>query len=134
MLDGVPVVAAVFALVAAVVHGYIFVLESVLWTTRRARAVFGTTPTEAEVTRELAYNQGWYNLFLGLGAVAGLVLAQSDDVAVRAAGVGVMLLATASMAGAALVLVLRRPKLVRAAAVQGLAPLAAVILTVAVPR
>lgn len=134
MLDGVPVVAAVFALVAAVVHGYIFVLESVLWTTPRARAVFGTTQAEAEVTRELAYNQGWYNLFLGLGAVAGLVLAQSDDGAVRAAGVGVMLLATASMAGAALVLVLRSPKLGRAAAIQGLAPLAAVVLTLTLPR
>ncbi|MBK5248509.1 MAG: DUF1304 domain-containing protein [Actinomycetales bacterium] len=132
MPDGVPVSAAVLALVAALVHIYIFVLESILWTTPRARATFGlASEQEAITTRELAYNQGWYNLFLAIGTVVGVLLAGSDGAATRAAGVGVMLLATSSMVGAALVLVLRNPRMARAAAVQGLAPLAAVVLTLA---
>ncbi|HUX70258.1 MAG TPA: DUF1304 domain-containing protein, partial [Cellulomonadaceae bacterium] len=56
----VPTVAAVLATIAALVHVYIFVLESFLWTAPRTRATFGvTSEAEARVTRELAYNQGW---------------------------------------------------------------------------
>jgi putative membrane protein len=129
----VPIVAAVLATAAALVHVYIFVLESLRWTAPRTRATFGVaTEAEALVTRELAYNQGWYNLFLAIGTVAGLVLSHSSVDATRAAGVGVLLFATGSMVAAALVLVIRRPALARAATVQGLLPLLAVVLTVAV--
>lgn len=131
MLDSLPALAAIFALVAALVHAYIFVLESVLWTTPRARATFGTTREQAAATRELAYNQGFYNLFLALGVVVGVALAQSDDAAVRAAGIAAVLLAASSMLGAALVLVTRTPALARAALVQGLAPAVAIGLMVA---
>ena len=127
----VPTVAAVLATIAALVHVYIFVLESFLWTAPRTRATFGVaSEEEARVTRELAYNQGWYNLFLAIGTFAGIVLSRSDADATRAAGVGVLLFATGSMAAAAVVLVTRRPALARAAAVQGLLPLVAVVLTV----
>ena len=37
------VVGLALAGVAALIHVYIFYLESVVWTTPRARAVFGTT-------------------------------------------------------------------------------------------
>ena len=40
----------VFAAVAALIHVFIFYLESVAWTTPRARAVFGTSQQEAEAT------------------------------------------------------------------------------------
>ncbi|HEY8719542.1 DUF1304 domain-containing protein [Pengzhenrongella sp.] len=130
MFDDVPVVAAVFAVVAAIIHGYIFVMESILWTTPRVRATFGVASAqEAQTTRALAFNQGWYNLFLAIGTVTGIVLATSGDVAVRGAGVGILLLATGSMVAAALVLVVSNPRMARAAAVQGLAPLVAVVLT-----
>ena len=43
-------------------------------------------------TREPTHNQGWYTLFPAVGTVAGLLLSRSDDVAVRATGVGVLLL------------------------------------------
>ncbi len=110
MLDGVPGLAAVFAIVAAVIHVYIFVLESILWTTPRARATFGlASEQEAVTTRELAYNQGWYNLFLAVGTVTGLLLAGSATDTVRAAGVGVLLLATGSMVAAALVAAVPAP-------------------------
>lgn len=49
--------------IGALIHVYIFVLESLLWTTERARATFGTDRAEAEQTRALAFNQGFYNLF-----------------------------------------------------------------------
>ena len=68
------VVALVFAALAALLHVYIFVLESVLWTTPRARNTFGTTAEEAQATRQLAYNQGFYNLFLAVLAIVGVVV------------------------------------------------------------
>ena len=57
----------IFAGLAAVLHVYIFVLESLQWTAPRTRATFGTTLEEAEATKLLAFNQGFYNLFLEIG-------------------------------------------------------------------
>ena len=65
------VVATLLLLVVALIHGYIVVLEMVLWTTPRGRAAFGTTPELAEQTRTLAGNQGLYNGFLAAGLVVG---------------------------------------------------------------
>lgn len=130
MFDSVPVLAAVFAALAALVHVYIAVLESLLWMSPRTRATFGVaTEAEARTTRELAYNQGWYNLFLAVGVVLGVVLSRSGVDTTRGAGVGIMLFSTGSMVAAALVLVLRAPSMARAAAVQGVLPLVAVVLT-----
>ena len=132
MFHEIPLVAVVFGLIAAAVHAYIFVLESILWTTPRVRAIFAVaSEQEALTTRELAYNQGWYNLFLAIGTVLGIVLSRSGDDVTRAAGAGILLLATASMVGAALVLVVRNPSMARAGAVQGLAPLVALVALVA---
>ena len=60
-------VALIFAGLAALLHVYIFVMESLTWTTPRTRAVFGTTAEEAQTTKMLAFNQGFYNLFLAVG-------------------------------------------------------------------
>lgn len=54
-------------------HGYIFILESFLWTTPRGRAAFKLTPEFALQTRTLAANQGVYNGFLAVGLVWGLL-------------------------------------------------------------
>ena len=65
---------------AALLHVYIFVMESFTWTTPRTRAVFGTSPEEAETTKLLAYNQGFYNLFLAIVTAIGIVaLAQGHN-------------------------------------------------------
>ncbi|MER2206253.1 MAG: DUF1304 domain-containing protein, partial [Rhodococcus sp. (in: high G+C Gram-positive bacteria)] len=54
----------IFAGLAAAVHVYIFVLESILWTAPKTRATFGVkSEEEAIVTQPLAFNQGFYNLF-----------------------------------------------------------------------
>ncbi|MCV7385022.1 DUF1304 domain-containing protein [Mycolicibacter longobardus] len=109
----------VFAALAAALHVYIFVLESLTWTSPRTRAVFGTTVEEAETTRPLAFNQGFYNLFLavvtGIGVGAVALGHNAVGLALTFAGVG-------SMLAAALVLVASSPDKARAAVVQGAFP------------
>ncbi len=117
----------VLATLAALLHVYIWVLESWRWTTPGARAVFGTTPEQAEQTRELAYNQGYYNLFLALEVGAGLIAYAlgHDDIAETLA-----LFGTGSMLAAATVLFLGSPDKRSAAVRQGAIPLLAVIALV----
>ncbi|CAJ1495875.1 DUF1304 domain-containing protein [[Mycobacterium] kokjensenii] len=114
-----------FAALAAVLHVYIFVLESLSWTSPRTRAVFGTTAEEAETTKALAFNQGFYNLFLaivtGIGIAAVCLGHKTVGLALIFAGVG-------SMLAAALVLVASSPDKVRAAVTQGVFPAIAVAL------
>jgi putative membrane protein len=116
-----------FAVLAALLHVYIFVMESLTWTSPRTRAIFGTTPETAETTKDLAFNQGFYNLFLAIvsaiGVVAVLMGAQAVGVALVFAGVG-------SMLAAAVVLLVSSPDKARAAIVQGTFPLVAVVLLV----
>ena len=60
-----------------------------------------------------------------------MLLQASSEPTTVAAGVGMVLLATASMLGAAVVLLVTKPALLRGVAIQGVAPLLA-ILSVAV--
>ena len=62
----------IFAALAAVLHVYIFVMESLTWTSPRTRATFGTTAEEAATTKLLAFNQGFYNLFLAIVTGIGI--------------------------------------------------------------
>ena len=64
----------IFAGLAALLHVYIWVMESLTWTSARTRATFGITEDEALATKELAFNQGFYNLFLAIITVTGLVI------------------------------------------------------------
>ncbi len=115
------VLGAVFAGLAALIHVYIFALESLLWSRPATQRTFGVRdPRDAEVLRPMAYNQGFYNLFLALGVGIGLVLVATGT---RAdAGVAVALFALGSMLLAALVLVTSNRRMLRAALVQGVAP------------
>jgi len=118
-------VALVFAALAALLHVYIFVLESLTWTTPRTRAVFKTTADEAQTTKSLAFNQGFYNLFLAIVTAVGIVAITVGHTAVGAAlafaGVG-------SMLAAALVLLVSSTDRARAAVIQGCLPLITVVL------
>ena len=118
----------IFAGLAALVHVYIFVLESLRWTAPRTRATFGTTLEEAEATKLFAFNQGFYNLFLAIVTGAGVAWMSSGGTAVGAAlvfaGVG-------SMLAASVVLVVSAPDKARSAVVQGALPLVAVVLLAA---
>ena len=116
----------VLAGVAALVHVFIFYLESIAWTTK-ARAVFGTTTAQAEATKEMAFNQGFYNLFLAIVTAVGIVLVAVDQ---RDAGVALVLAGAGSMAAAAAVLLLTSPDKRGAALKQGVLPLVGVVVLV----
>jgi len=116
----------VLAALAGVIHVYIFVLESVRWTQPATRRIFGVRSAEdAETMRSLAFNQGFYNLFLALTVFLGVVLAIVGQTTV---GATLVLAATGMMLAAALVLVLSDRTKLRAASVQGVLPLLAVIV------
>lgn len=120
---------SILAVLAAAVHGYIFVLESVLWTRPATMRTFGVRETrDAEILRPMAFNQGFYNLFLAVGVGVGIAMFATG--LSLAAGLAVTLFALGSMVLAAVVLVASNPRMVRAAAVQGLAPLLGGILLV----
>jgi putative membrane protein len=105
-------------------HVYIFTMESLTWTSKRTRAAFGTTPEEAETTKLLAFNQGFYNLFLAIVTAIGVTLLLTGQ---PSAGRALLLAGTGSMVAAALVLIVSDRSKARAAAVQGVAPLLAVV-------
>lgn len=109
--------AAVFAVISAAVSFYIFLLETLKWTDPETMAVFRVkTSEEAAITQQLAYNQGFYNLFLAVGAALGVLLLVLGS---SVAGVTLMSFSTASMALAAVVLAASDRRMVRAALVQG---------------
>lgn len=126
-------IAAVFASLAAVLHVYIFVMESVQWTQPRIWKRFGVPDqSAADTLRPMAYNQGFYNLFLAVGVVLGVVLygVGAPESTARAAGLALALFALGSMVAAALVLVSGGKKYVRPALVQGTLPLIGFVLFV----
>ena len=110
--------------VAAAIHVYIFVMESLTWTSARTRATFGTSREEAEATRELAFNQGFYNLFLAVLVVLGIVLYATDR---QDVGLTLVVAGAGSMVAAGLVLILSSPSKARAALVQLVPPLLGVV-------
>lgn len=127
----IAVIATVFAALAALLHVYFFVMESVQWMQPRIHRRFGVaTPEQAETTRPLAYNQGFYNLFLAIGAIIGLILlwAGPDGQAVDAAGRALTLFTLGCMVAAALVLLTTGLKYLRAALIQGVLPLIGFVL------
>lgn len=114
----------VLAGVAALVHVYIFYLESFAWTDRKTLATFGMTAEQAEAMRPMALNQGFYNLFLAIVTAVGILFTATGSTAVGAA---LVLAGTGSMVAAALVLVISDPTKRDAALKQGLVPLLAII-------
>ncbi|MDO7883571.1 DUF1304 domain-containing protein [Antiquaquibacter soli] len=128
MNTALAVAGSVFVGLAALIHLYIWVLESIRWSQPSTWRTFGvTSQADADTVKPMAFNQGFYNLFLGLGVIIGLVLTWSGALE---AGLALVFLAAGSMVGAALVLILSSPKLARAAAIQGAAPAVGIILLV----
>lgn len=121
------ITALIFAGLAALVHVYIFVLESLRWTDPSTRKTFGTSESEALATKELAFNQGFYNLFLALLAAVGIVAAATGH---HEVGAALVLAGCGSMLLAGLVLLFSSPTKAKAALVQLTFPLIAVVLTV----
>jgi putative membrane protein len=115
-------IALVLAGLAALVHVYIFWLESLAFATV-GRKAFGISAEQAEVVRPWAYNQGFYNLFLAVGTTVGLMLTRSNE----DVGAALVTFGTGSMLAAALVLVTSDPSKARGAVVQGTFPAIALV-------
>jgi len=129
MLGRMILVACVLALLAAALHVAIFVLESVLFRRPGVHARFATRPDDVAAVAPWAYNQGFYNLFLAVGAGVGAVLALGGGGS-STVGLALVLLACGSMLAAALVLGLSDRRMLPAAAAQGTVPLLAVVAAV----
>ncbi|GEM32517.1 membrane protein [Nocardia neocaledoniensis NBRC 108232] len=114
------VVGLIFVGVAVLLHGYIFVMESLRWTQPRTRATFGISAAEAEATREMAFNQGFYNLFLAIVAAVGMGFTVFGDAGV---GLALVLAGAGSMVAAGVVLLASSPAKARPALIQLVPPL-----------
>ncbi|WP_295825006.1 DUF1304 domain-containing protein [uncultured Microbacterium sp.] len=126
----IGILALVFAGLAALLHVYIFVLESVRWTQPKTWRVFGVADQQAaDVTRSMAYNQGFYNLFLAVGAAAGIVFWVVNGIG-DVAGRTLLIFSLGSMLAAALVLITSGRKYLRPATIQGTLPLIGLVLAI----
>lgn len=115
-------VAVSFAAIAGIMHVGIFFAESVFWGKPAVQKLFGARDGEtARIQGPVFYNIGFYNLFLGLGALAGAwMLADSGAVVL-------LVFTSLFMVGAGLVLVTKYPQLWRGALGQALPPAIALI-------
>jgi putative membrane protein len=64
----------ILILLPAVIHVYIFSLESLLWDRPSTMRAFGLSPDEAKTTKLFAWNQGFYNLLLAIAIFVGWCL------------------------------------------------------------
>lgn len=127
----IAILGTVVAALAALLHVYIFIMESIQWTQPRTWRRFGVADqASADVIRPMAYNQGFYNLFLAIGALIGLALywARGAGTTAEVAGLTLVLFTLGSMLAAALVLVSGGRRYVRPALVQGTLPLVGFVL------
>ena len=118
------VIALIFAALAALIHVYIFWLESFAWTTPRGLATFGMNEDQATATKELAFNQGFYNLFLAVVTAAGIV---ATAVGRHGIGAALIIAGCGSMVAAGLVLFISSPSKARAALIQLVPPALALL-------
>ena len=120
-----PMPTLILMALAALVHIGFFVMESVLWRRPSVHRIFGVADTEkAEVLAFALVNQGFYNLFLAAGAIAGVVY--SSDIVTRTRD-ELLVFTVLFMIGAALVLYISDRRLVRGALIQGAPPLLALL-------
>jgi putative membrane protein len=124
------ILAVVFTGLAALLHIYIWTMESLTWRNPGTWKRFGVASQEEAETQALfAFNQGFYNLFLAIIAIIGLVGIHRPGVC-GPVGWALILASTASMLGAAVVLASCGKQYLRAAVTQGLFPALAIIAAV----
>ena len=120
-------VALVFAGLAALLHVYIWVMESITWRKPATWKRFGVaSQEEAETPAMFAFNEGFYTLVLAIIAGIGIAGVLKGG-ACATAGWALVFASTGSMLGAAAVLASCGKQYLRAAITQGLFPLLAVV-------
>ena len=125
----------IVAAIAGLIHVWIFLLESVWFDRPSVFGRFGLRSVEeARVVHGFAFNQGFYNLFLAIGVGLGLALMvrsggpTGTDPSLFAGGRAIAMFACASMAAAGGVLIATDRRFLRAAAIQVIPGLTAVVL------
>lgn len=123
-----PGISLALMAVAGLVHVVFFIVESLLWDRPQVHRIFGVRTSEEAATMGFAlFNQGFYNLFLGLGTFVGI------GWSMRGYGDNELVVFCALfMIGAAVVLVASNRKLWRGALVQGALPALAMVLALVV--
>ena len=123
------IVAVIAALLAAGLHTVFWYLESIAFSHEATWRRFGIrSQADADIIRPMAYNQGFYNLFLAVGVVVGVILATTGS---TDAGRAVVLFGCACMVAAGVVLLLSDRSLARSALIQLVPPLIAILATIA---
>ena len=117
-------VTQLFAIVAVLFHVVAFVLESFLFHRPNVQTFLLGRPEPSAGVRLWAFNQGFYNLFLAVGIVAGLALVAAGSVD---AGRAIVLFACACMVAAGVVLFVSSRRFIRSASIQALPPLVAIV-------
>jgi len=118
----VSVIAQVFVVIAGLFHVVVFTMESLLFSRPSTyRRFLVKDEAELAAARPWAFNQGFYNLFLAVGALGGLIWGGDR-------GHAIALFACACMAGAGVVLVASDRRMMRAAATQAVPPIVALVL------
>jgi putative membrane protein len=126
----VLIVAIVSAVLASLLHVYIWTMESLTWRKPATWKRFGVASQEEAETQALfAFNQGFYNLFLAVMGLVGVVCIHRPGAA-GYVGWTLVLAAMGCMLGAALVLRSCGKEYTRAAVTQGLFPLLAIVAAV----
>ncbi|HVX06863.1 DUF1304 domain-containing protein [Humibacter sp.] len=120
------VIATLVVALAAVLHVLIFAMESVFWTRPAVWKRFAVPDqASADTVKPMAYNQGFYNLFLAIGALVGIIL---YGVGQHVIGLTLVFFTLTCMVLAAVVLVTTGARYIRAALIQGILPLAGIVL------
>ncbi|MGD9956563.1 MAG: DUF1304 domain-containing protein [Candidatus Nanopelagicales bacterium] len=120
-----PTISLVLAALAALLHVYFWVLESLIFRSPRAYRTFGVRPEDVDGLVFSMWNQGFYNLFLALGTLVGVV---GTFRGWEPQGPTLVVYGLLFMIGAAVILVAKKPSMLRAGLVQGLLPVVALAL------
>ena len=118
------IIGTIAAILAGLLHVFIFYMESIAWTSKKARSTFGMTKEEANNTKEMAFNQGFYNLMLAVETLIGVCFMFFGN----AIGKPLAVFGVLSMFSAAALLFFSSPDKRSAAIKQGTLPLIALIL------
>jgi putative membrane protein len=114
----------VLIFLAVIFHIYVFTLESLTWRKPKTWKTFGISSQDhANIIAPMALNQGFYNLFLAIGAGVGLVMLAINSVI----ALTLLAFASLSMAGAGMVLFFSVKSSRRAAIIQAGPPLLGIV-------
>jgi putative membrane protein len=117
-------VTQIFAVVAALFHVGAFVMESLMFDRPAVQRILLGRTESAPGVRLWAFNQGFYNLFLAAGPVAGLI---ASGMGHESVGRALVVYSCAFMAACGVVLFISNPKLWRGMVGQSGPPLIALI-------